>query len=126
MCSVFYCVIYYFLFIRLGLWTFYANICADSRLVLCFICFILLYIRKKNVGFTWFLICVNGIYLVAIILIQYRGLNIQGIDAVSLLSYLLDLPILCVGKIVEKIVNNDCYIIISIIIEGLLVFGMSN
>ena len=86
----------------------------------------LLYIRKKNVGFTWFLICVNGIYLVAIILIQYRGLNIQGIDAVSLLSYLLDLPILCVGKIVEKIVNNDCYIIISIIIEGILVFGMSN
>ena len=62
----------------------------------------------------------------AIILIQYRGLNIQGIDAVSLLSYLLDLPILCVGKIVEKIVNNDCYIIISIIIEGILVFGMEN
>ena len=85
----------------------------------------LLYVKKKRVGFTWFLICVNGIYLVAIILIQYRGLNIQGIDAVSLLSYLLDLPILCVGKIVEKIVNNDCYIIISIIIEGILVFGMS-
>ena len=84
----------------------------------------LLYIRKKNVGFTWFLICVNGIYLVAIILIQYRGLNIQGIDAVSLLSYLLDLPILCVVKIFEKIMHQDYLFIGSFIIEILLVIGL--
>ena len=86
----------------------------------------LLFIRKKKVGFIWFLICVNGIYLLSRFLIQYRNINILSIDTIAQLSYLLDLPILCVGKIAEKIVNNDYHIIMSIIIEGILVFGMSN
>ena len=67
----------------------------------------LLFIRKKKVGFIWFLICVNGIYLLSRFLIQYRNINILSIDTIAQLSYLLDLPILCVGKIAEKIVNND-------------------
>ena len=86
----------------------------------------LLFIRKKKVGFIWFLICVNGIYLLSRFLIQYRNINILSIDTIAQLSYLLDLPILCVGKIAEKIVNNDYHIIMSIIIEGIIVFGMSN
>ena len=86
----------------------------------------LLFIRKKKVGFIWFLICVNGIYLLSRFLIQYRNINILSIDTIAQLSYLLDLPILCVGKSAEKIVNNDYHIIMSIIIEGILVFGMSN
>ena len=86
----------------------------------------LLFIRKKKVGFIWFLICVNGIYLLSRFLIQYRNINILSIDTIAQLSYLLYLPILFVGKIAEKIVNNDYHIIMSIIIEGILVFGMSN
>ena len=84
----------------------------------------LLYVKKKRVGFTWFLICVNGVFVLTKYLIQYQDVNILSIDNIAIMSYLLDLPILCVVKIFEKIMHQDHLFIGSFIIEILLVIGL--
>ena len=84
----------------------------------------LLYVKKKRVGFTWFLICVNGVFVLTKYLIQYQDVNILSIDNIAIMSYLLDLPILCVVKIFEKIMNQEHLFIGSFIIEILLVIGL--
>lgn len=84
----------------------------------------LLYVKKKRVGFTWFLICVNGVFVLTKYLIQYQDVNMLSIDNIAIMSYLLDLPILCVVKIFEKIMHQDHLFIGSFIIEILLVIGL--
>ena len=84
----------------------------------------LLYVKKKRVGFTWFLICVNGVFVLTKYLIQYQDVNILSIDNIAIMSYLLDLPILCVVKIFEKIMHQEHLFIGSFIIEILLVIGL--
>ena len=84
----------------------------------------LLYVKKKRVGFTWFLICVNGVFVLTKHLIQYQDVNMLSIDNIAIMSYLLDLPILCVVKIFEKIMHQDYLFIGSFIIEILLVIGL--
>ena len=84
----------------------------------------LLYVKKKRVGFIWFSICVNGVFVLTKYLIQYQDVNILSIDNIAIMSYLLDLPILCVVKIFEKIMHQDHLFIGSFIIEILLVIGL--
>ena len=84
----------------------------------------LLYVKKKRVGFTWFLICVNGVFVLTKYLIQYQDVNMLSIDNIAIMSYLLDLPILCVVKIFEKIMHQEHLFIGSFIIEILLVIGL--
>ena len=84
----------------------------------------LLYVKKKRDGFTWFLICVNGVFVLTKYLIQYQDVNMLSIDNIAIMSYLLDLPILCVVKIFEKIMHQEHLFIGSFIIEILLVIGL--
>ena len=84
----------------------------------------LLYVKKKRVGFIWFSICVNGVFVLTKYLIQYQDVNILSIDNIAIMSYLLDLPILCVVKIFEKIMHQEHLFIGSFIIEILLVIGL--
>ena len=84
----------------------------------------LLYVKKKRVGFIWFSICVNGVFVLTKYLIQYQDVNMLSIDNIAIMSYLLDLPILCVVKIFEKIMHQDHLFIGSFIIEILLVIGL--
>ena len=84
----------------------------------------LLYVKKKRVGFIWFSICVNGVFVLTKYLIQYQDVNMLSIDNIAIMSYLLDLPILCVVKIFEKIMHQEHLFIGSFIIEILLVIGL--
>ena len=66
----------------------------------------------------------NGVFVLTKYLIQYQDVNILSIDNIAIMSYLLDLPILCVVKIFEKIMHQEHLFIGSFIIEILLVIGL--